>query len=306
MKLLDEIASDAIDDTTSLSVLLRKCLLLAHHLKNDKLKAWADQELNGYSDADALPPYRKIRITATGSFAGPFGNVLNNQPLASSILNKDHRHWAESANLTQPIAAYDIGKDENGTPQGGRIQWPADLVTLYAESFIQGWHLIRASQQIPGTVFVSIIDTVRTRILQLAIELNEGLGEDDKSALSDLSPKKVDQSVINHIYGGNNVIATHAENFAQIGAINVSSGNIGELEKALAGLGLDDRAISTLRQAMDADAKHDGGKPTIGQRTLGWLTNAASYTSKEGLKVGFEIARKTATKWIMQYYGLDV
>jgi len=38
MQLLDEIIQGAVDDKTSLSVLLRKCLLLAHQLKNEKLK----------------------------------------------------------------------------------------------------------------------------------------------------------------------------------------------------------------------------------------------------------------------------
>ena len=48
MQLLDEIIEDAVNDKVNLSVLLRKCLVLAHQLKNDKLKAWAEYELNGY------------------------------------------------------------------------------------------------------------------------------------------------------------------------------------------------------------------------------------------------------------------
>jgi hypothetical protein len=47
MKLLDEIVDLAIDNQASISVLLRKCLVLAHQLKNDRLRSWVENELNG-------------------------------------------------------------------------------------------------------------------------------------------------------------------------------------------------------------------------------------------------------------------
>jgi hypothetical protein len=47
MQLIDEIIELAVDDRTSLSVLLRKCLVLSHRLKNERLKAWAEKELDG-------------------------------------------------------------------------------------------------------------------------------------------------------------------------------------------------------------------------------------------------------------------
>jgi hypothetical protein len=55
IKLLDEIVDLAVDDQTSLTVLLRKCLVLSHRLKNERLKVWAEKELDGYADDDVLP-----------------------------------------------------------------------------------------------------------------------------------------------------------------------------------------------------------------------------------------------------------
>lgn len=43
--LLDKIIELATDSGQSLSVLLRQCIVLAYELKNDSLKAWANQEL---------------------------------------------------------------------------------------------------------------------------------------------------------------------------------------------------------------------------------------------------------------------
>lgn len=305
MTLLDEIVDAAVDDTTPLPTILRKCLVLAHTLKNEKLKAWVENELNGYADDTSLPEYRKIGVTAVGAFSGPLDNVINNQPLQASVLPENLRHWAKHANLMQPIAAYDIGKTAEGVANGGRFQWPQDLVAMYAHDFIQGWSLIRAHQPIPGSVFTSLLDTVRTRILQLCLELKGELGE-SISDVSELSPILVDRSVVNYIYGGNVVIAGNAQNFHQIGSISVQKGNLPELNEALKELGLDEEAIANLKNAMDADAKSNSNEPTLGQRTKKWLTDAATYTSKEGLKVGFEVAKRYATKWLLQHLGLDV
>jgi hypothetical protein len=50
-----------IYNQASISVLLRKCLVLAHQLKNDRLRSWVENELNGYATSDAeLPEYRRI------------------------------------------------------------------------------------------------------------------------------------------------------------------------------------------------------------------------------------------------------
>ncbi|TCU73555.1 hypothetical protein EDE08_104421 [Bradyrhizobium sp. R2.2-H] len=301
MPLLDDIITGAVTEHTPLPTLLRQCLVLAHQLKNEKLKAWVEQELNGYKDAEALPDYRVVGAAATGSFAGPFGNVLNNQPLASSILKEDFRHWAEKVFLTQPIAAYDVGKDEDGSPNGGRIAWPQDLVNMYSDKFIKGWSLIRASQQIPGTVFTAILDTVRTRILQLALELKDELG-DDTSDILGLPEAKVDQSVVNHIYGGNVVVAASAQQFSQLQSMTVTQNDLSGLLSAMKELGLVEQDVKKLEIAVKDDAKT--GSKTVGQRTAEWLKDIPVALGNGTLKVGFDAARALATKFVLGYFGL--
>jgi hypothetical protein len=44
----------------------------------------------------------------------------------------------------------------------------------------------------------------------------------------------------------------------------------------------------------------------VGEKTKKWLENIGTYLAKEGLKAGVEVAKKTATKWIMQHYGFDI
>lgn len=301
MQLLDEIIEQAVDDKTSLPTLLRKCLLLAHQLKNAKLKAWVEYELNGYPNVETLPEYRQVGIHATGTLMARGGHVINNQPLAAIVMKEDHRHWAESALLMQPVAAYDIGKDAEGKPNGARVPWPAELVGIYANDFSTGWTLIRASQQIPGTVFASVLDNVRTRILQLAIGLKEDLGDDVTDATK-LPKATVDQSVVNHIYGGNVVVAATAENFNQVLNISVVQNDIDSLVGALSELGLAAADLASLKKAITADAK--SGSQTIGAKTADWLKELPMALGKGTLKVGFEAAKALATKYVLSYFGL--
>jgi len=58
--LLDDIIELATNTGQSITVLLRECVVLAHQIKNDRLKTWANKELSGYGDEDELPDYRVV------------------------------------------------------------------------------------------------------------------------------------------------------------------------------------------------------------------------------------------------------
>jgi hypothetical protein len=75
-------------------------LILGFELKNDALKSWAEQELNGYADKESLPPYRTARGQALGLFLGGFGAEIRNQPIPASVLDPKHRSWATEINLS--------------------------------------------------------------------------------------------------------------------------------------------------------------------------------------------------------------
>lgn len=107
MSTLQEVIRKATTRNNSISDVLRTYLVLGYELDNDALRAWLERELNGYSDADELPEYRRINITAKGYFVGSFGRQIYDQPLASHVLAPEHRQWAERANLMQPVAAYE-------------------------------------------------------------------------------------------------------------------------------------------------------------------------------------------------------
>lgn len=68
MSLLREIQASAIDGTSDLETLLRKCRVLASRLQNNEFKQWVQSELDGYRDEIEVPEYRHIQSQAYGHF----------------------------------------------------------------------------------------------------------------------------------------------------------------------------------------------------------------------------------------------
>src|SRR5579864_7677420 len=129
--LLDDIIEFATDNKQPLTVVLRKCLVLAHHLKNERLKAWANQELNGYPLDENLPQYRALSTYSVADYTGPFNSGVKNMPVPAHVLAEEHRRWVTTVQLRQSIGILeDMAKT---TSQTIRFPWPADLVVLYQQ-----------------------------------------------------------------------------------------------------------------------------------------------------------------------------
>ncbi|WP_316187967.1 MULTISPECIES: hypothetical protein [unclassified Bradyrhizobium] len=300
MALLNEIIEAATDDKVPVGTLLRKCLVLEHQVRNEKFKRWLDQELDGYTGGqDEMPSYRVFNCVNRGNFIGS-AYQLNDQPLSLHIMQEKDRKLVEKCVLHQPAAAYE-GRPDKTTDAS--LPWNPHITTKYQTKFFKDSDLVlnRAWQEIPGSVLVGLLEQVRNRVLRFALELKDALPANSTDA-SQVPKSVVEHSVVNNIYGGNILIASHAQNFSQISQTNLAEGDSAGLVKALAELGVTQEGISALQAAMKAD--RDSGQESIGTKTKGWLADVRKYIAKEGAKAGFEVAKQAATKWVLQHYGL--
>ena len=196
--LLDQIIEDSVDGRCGVAVLLRKCRLLSDGFENQSLTDWVLKELNGYEDLDELPSYRVIRSGAKGLFLGPLNAQLNAQPIASALLEKEHRHFAEIVSLRDPASAYENLKEEGES--GYRIEWPGNLVLKYQDTFFEGYALNRAWQDLPVNALRTIPETVINRVLEFALSLKNELGE-DLAGPTEAIKDQVDSAVVNILKG---------------------------------------------------------------------------------------------------------
>jgi AbiTii len=123
MKLLGEIVDLAVEGETSLSVLLRKCLVLSHRLKNERLKAWAEKELDGYADDDALPDYCQTHTLSKGLFFSR-GWRMDDYAFPTSMLEERHRAMTDNAAFREGVAALQLDPQERNGGRQLRIPCP--------------------------------------------------------------------------------------------------------------------------------------------------------------------------------------
>ena len=221
-----------------------------------------------------------------GFFVGYGGSQIKDQPLALGVLDKEDRKLVEKVMLGQPVASYEARPDKSADAS---VPWHPGLTTKYQTKFFQNFVLNRAWQEIPGSALVGLVETVRNRVLRFALDIREQLGEDQES-VTQLPAEKVEKSVINNIYGGQVFIAANAETISQVSHTNIVAGDTSALFKALAGIGVNAEGLKALEQDIEAD-KQDG-KPTLGQKTIGWLQNIGKYLGKEGVSIGVEVAKR--------------
>jgi hypothetical protein len=173
MKLLDDIIDFAANDKEPIGNVLRKCLILESEFPNDAFRAWLDRELDGYDKDNELPSYRLIPSRSLGMFTGVSSNI-NSQPLNIAVMTPDDRKIVEDLKLFQPASSYEGRPDKTADAS---IPWPPYLTVKYQNNFYTTHTLLRAWQQLPGSVMVALLETVRTRVLRFALELKKSSGE---------------------------------------------------------------------------------------------------------------------------------
>jgi len=301
--LLDEIIGLAVDNKQPITTLLRKCIVLAHQLKNERLRMWANEELNGYSSIDNLPDYRILPAPATGLFVGP-GWARFEQGIPSFALEKDDRQFAESVSVAQSVGALEHLLS-SGSASSISFPWNANLVAIYQNKLQSGWQLFSAQQVVPKSAIAGIVDTVRTRVLNMTLEIQSEIGDKDED-LKQITPeesKKVDQTIVNNIFGGNVYVSTGQSNMAattvQQQQQNIVSGDWEHLAKVLRGSGMSEAELTELSTAVESDGK------TMGAKVKSWIEKTAPKVLSGGVKVGVAVGQSLLLEYLKQYYGLS-
>lgn len=306
MKIIDDIIDGAVDDSVGLSSLLRKCLVVADKLQNTALKTWIRGELYGYAEETELPDYRVLDVNAVGFFIGTMGRQIRDQPLPASVMAPEHRHWATTAEMREPIAAYEALKAKTNQKGSLVVPWPGDLVVLYQRTWFsgQGFTLNRAHQVISTGAVVSLVDTIRTKLLDFCLELRRDIGTAEPTPQNP-PPAVVEHHVTNIIFGGQTNVSGGSIGGDVIQGVNqnVVKGDFATLSGALKQIGFTDSSLGALKTALDEDAAA-GHKTDIGPKVNGWLKSTVKALSKGTLRVGGDVTKTVVTTAILTFLGI--
>jgi hypothetical protein len=291
--LLDDIIRLAEDGSQPLPDILRKCLRLGHELKNDRLKMWAMQELNGYDcDIEDLPTYRIIPAPAYGYFASKFHQAPH-YIIPPAVLEEVHRDCAILVYLADAVSTYaDLAK----TSTSGRVTfpWPANIVGYYQNKLWQGMPLHSAWQEIPTNVLVGMLDVIRNLTMKLALEIKDELGTPyDLNRIKPEAVERVNGIVINNL-GGNVALG----DVDASGSTIIVAGDRKALDAALIKAGMNQTDLNELTEAIQADGKKKGSQVTK------WIGDKAQKMLIGGVKMTATIAQQVLTEMLMRHYGL--
>lgn len=207
MSLLREIQNAALDSSVPLADTLRRCKVLAARLQSDELTQWVGRELSGYANKiGEAPEYRRFKCLSLGNFSGAFGSGLKNAPISLSAIPKKFRHLVETATIGESVAALDAMVSYRSTKTRGiRVPWPPDLIRYVQTSIYENMSLLSADRILSHAQLVGILDTVRTRMLEFALEIEKqdpAAGEASLRGSPPVPPDKVGQILNVTIYGG--------------------------------------------------------------------------------------------------------
>lgn len=242
MTLLDEIIEASTDSSVSVADLLRKVQVVAHRLGATDLVAWAKQELTGYEASSKVPTYREMQTNVVGTFTGPMQSIQRLQ--LTVVLPTLEEWWVVEAR--QPIVELQALADSEGDNDPVR-EWPAYTVKQYADSGIFGLqfhHLFSANNVISRQSLKGVLDVIRSKALEFALELQSA----DPEAGSVGGPTLTSEpalagavyNVTNNIYGDGVNIAT-GSNIKQ--KSNVSKGDADAFRREALSLGLPEQAV---------------------------------------------------------------
>ncbi len=304
MSLLRDIQNTAVDSTTDISTLLRKCKILAARLGNAKFQEWVDSELNGYDEIESLPEYRILHVESRGHFAGAFGSSLQHTPIPPSCLPNEFRDQITKSYLMAPISAYSslINKKENNNVQE---PWPADVVALYGSQIYKNMNCLSAWKVIPFNALVAIVDTIKTRILSFALEIESEAPDAGEAQLNKppLSQERVSQVFNTFISGTVQNVATGSSNFSQGGDLQISVGNFKQLKDYLYSQGLAKNDINSLEEAIEKD--NENKESGIGDSVQTWIGNMIGKASTGAWNVSTSIASTLLGEALSKYFGLN-
>lgn len=190
--LIEQLQSEAIDQSIPLSTLLRKVKLIASKLKLSETVQWVDAELQGYGQNIAdYPNYRYVegRVKAFSRYHGwqaPAGD-------SAMIKALSNRQIADSVSSIEDI----LSRDSNGTLT---LPIPIDVERGILSSNV-GWTEIHT--EIQRTALISILDNVRTLVLNWSLELEskEISGEGVNFSEKERAIAKSSSISIEHFHG---------------------------------------------------------------------------------------------------------
>lgn len=306
MSLLHEIQAAVLQDGSDLGPILLRLRLLAARIGSQPLAEWVRHESEGYPDGAELPDYRYIPVSYTANFSGPFGSGIKNAPISPYLIKKfAGDHWVRHE-MRESIAAVDdlLASAEDGGHLGVNA---ADLILLLQGKVYPDYACNSVTGSIPRSSLAAIRHSVRSRVLELTLELEISIPDAAAVAIgpaalpSAPSAAAATQIAQQIIYGNFTSIAATGDGTTI--QVAVAPHDAMSLAQYLAGSGMaEDDALELARLAA-SEAPESNAEP-MGPQVRSWLLENLKKAASGTWKMGVAAATEVVKEALLKYYGL--
>jgi AbiTii len=306
VSLLRDIQTTVLQEGSDLGPILLKLRLLAARLGSQPLADWVKHESEGYPrDAD-LPDYRIIEVSYTATFSGPFGSGIQNAPISPYLIKRfAGKHWIRHE-MRDSIATVDDLLATSAT--GGTLGINAsDLILLLQDKVYPDYACNSVTGKISRSALAAIRHSVRSRVLELTIELEKSIPEASAVSLGapDGSSNKhaaAATQIAQQIIYGNYTSVSATGDGARI-AIAVGERDVQGLVQFLSHSGLAESDAKELAQLASTEEPESKSEP-MGPKVRTWLVENLKKAANGTWKVGLSVASDVVKEALLKYYGL--
>ncbi|RSI15627.1 hypothetical protein D8884_11180 [Streptococcus sanguinis] len=150
-------------------------MIITNSLENEELNDWIEGELNGYSNSDDIPDYRK-NIRYIIRYSGINGSFqVNNNVLPESLFTKEIKEALRSRVITSGIKTIEKAVS-------GEFNVSFDLIELAPIVYKKSDYMItcmKLEQVIDKTSFLEILSNVKTKLISILLRLEKEFGNLD-------------------------------------------------------------------------------------------------------------------------------
>jgi AbiTii len=297
--LLDDIIAILTDQNGSLEAALLKTKVFLRSIGHKDLTTWVNNELTGYPDDVEVPTYRIAATVPHG-----YLNSLRME-VKDTLLPTGHMTPMMQKNVSEIRISSSIGTIENQVKQyrenklGLVRQLPPEYLPAFQKGLDNAYVLMTAWCTINMADVEAILVSVRSRLLDFCLELQEQLGdvEEPKELKAKADSANAAAMFYTFVYGGNNTFGVHNIQ------VNNQKDDLEGLIAEFAKIGIEKPMLDDLRKAVVEDQK-EGKKPNIGEgKTQHWFLNACKEGGKAVVKTGVDLLASTAVKALQAYAG---
>ncbi|MEW5948524.1 MAG: hypothetical protein AB1711_03840 [Thermodesulfobacteriota bacterium] len=305
MSLLQQIQESVVQEGSDLGSILLKLRLLAARLGSDILEEWVKHESEGYPKDAEVPSYRVVGVTYRGTFSGPFGSGINNAQIPPYLIEKYAGESWTKYEVRESIAAVDemVKKSSDGGSFGIDA---SNLILLLQGKVYEDYACNDVSGSISPTAFYEIQQTVRSRILELTLELEKSVPGAIHVAFGEAGANKKEteqvQQISQQIIYGNVSTAVAGGAGANI-AVGINERDTTSFIEHLVAKGIPEADASELAEIMKAEEPTSADEP-FGAKAKTWITTNLKKAAEGTWNVGISVATKVLTEAALKYYGL--